>query len=178
MPSALAYEQAIKDGVDVINFSIGGGLDDPWRYLDVAGYGPILAALPLCALAFAAFAWLPRALAYLQALEAQGLAGSVPVSGQDGDKAALNRVALGTQTVSVWKDSRMLGKKAGEVAVALAGGKLFRGCPAAVGDSPDHADHQCRKDHGHALAGTSTKDRQRAATLRHPHRPPAPSCMP
>lgn len=57
------------------------------------------------------------------ALEAQGLAGSVPVSGQDGDKAALNRVALGTQTVSVWKDSRKLGKKAGEVAVALAGGK-------------------------------------------------------
>jgi D-xylose transport system substrate-binding protein len=40
------------------------------------------------------------------ALEAQGLAGSVPVSGQDGDLAALNRVALGTQTVSVWKDAR------------------------------------------------------------------------
>ena len=33
------------------------------------------------------------------ALEAQGLAGQVPVSGQDGDQAALNRVALGTQTV-------------------------------------------------------------------------------
>ncbi|HEY7646694.1 MAG TPA: substrate-binding domain-containing protein, partial [Hyphomicrobiales bacterium] len=48
------------------------------------------------------------------ALEAQGLAGQVPVSGQDGDKAALNRVALGTQTVSVWKDSRALGKAAGE----------------------------------------------------------------
>ena len=32
------------------------------------------------------------------ALEAQGLAGKVPVSGQDGDQAALNRVALGTQT--------------------------------------------------------------------------------
>ncbi len=30
--------------------------------LDVAGYRPILAALPLCALSFAAFAWLPRAL--------------------------------------------------------------------------------------------------------------------
>ena len=26
------------------------------------------------------------------------------MSGQDGDQAALNRVALGTQTVSVWKD--------------------------------------------------------------------------
>ncbi|RKE85646.1 D-xylose ABC transporter substrate-binding protein [Rhizobium sp. AG855] len=57
------------------------------------------------------------------ALEAQGMAGSVPVSGQDGDKAALNRVALGTQTVSVWKDSRELGKKAGEIASELAAGK-------------------------------------------------------
>jgi D-xylose transport system substrate-binding protein len=53
------------------------------------------------------------------ALEAQGLAGQVPVSGQDGDQAALNRVALGTQTVSVWKDARELGKAAGEAAVAL-----------------------------------------------------------
>ncbi|RPE71687.1 xylose-binding protein [Pacificibacter maritimus] len=55
------------------------------------------------------------------ALTAQGLEG-LPVSGQDGDHAALNRVALGTQTVSVWKDARELGRVAGEVAVALAGG--------------------------------------------------------
>ncbi|MBT8239900.1 MAG: substrate-binding domain-containing protein, partial [Acidimicrobiia bacterium] len=53
------------------------------------------------------------------ALEAQGLAGSVPVSGQDGDQAALNRVAIGTQTVSVWKDARELGKAAGEAAIQL-----------------------------------------------------------
>jgi D-xylose transport system substrate-binding protein len=53
------------------------------------------------------------------ALEAQGLAGKIPVSGQDGDQAALNRIALGTQTVDVWKDSRELGKAAGEAAVAL-----------------------------------------------------------
>ena len=53
------------------------------------------------------------------ALEAQGLDGKVPVSGQDGDQAALNRVALGTQTVSVWKDARELGKTAGESAIAL-----------------------------------------------------------
>jgi len=46
----------------------------------------------------------------------------VPVSGQDGDPGALNRVALGTQTVSVWKDARSLGKAAGEAAVALATG--------------------------------------------------------
>lgn len=55
------------------------------------------------------------------ALSAQGMSG-IPVSGQDGDMAALNRVAMGTQTVSVWKDSRVLGKTAGEIAVALAGG--------------------------------------------------------
>ena len=53
------------------------------------------------------------------ALTAQGLAGKVPVSGQDGDQAALNRVALGTQTVDVWKDARELGKSAGEAAIQL-----------------------------------------------------------
>ncbi|TNC64226.1 D-xylose ABC transporter substrate-binding protein [Rubellimicrobium roseum] len=55
------------------------------------------------------------------ALTAQGLDG-IPVSGQDADHAALNRIALGTQTVSVWKDSRELGRRAGEIAVQLAGG--------------------------------------------------------
>jgi D-xylose transport system substrate-binding protein len=53
------------------------------------------------------------------ALTAQGLDGKVPVSGQDGDAAALNRIALGTQTVDVWKDARMLGTAAGQAAVAL-----------------------------------------------------------
>lgn len=65
----------------------------------------------------------------IAALEAQGLAGSVPVSGQDADKAALNRVALGTQTVSVWKDSRELGKNAAEIALLLAGGKTMDDVP-------------------------------------------------
>lgn len=55
------------------------------------------------------------------ALIAQGMQG-IPVSGQDGDHAALNRVASGTQTVTVWKDARDLGKAAGEIAVALAAG--------------------------------------------------------
>jgi D-xylose transport system substrate-binding protein len=55
------------------------------------------------------------------ALTAQGLEG-LPVSGQDGDHAALNRVARGLQTVSVWKDARALGKAAGEIAVQLAKG--------------------------------------------------------
>ena len=63
------------------------------------------------------------------ALTAQGLAGVVPVSGQDGDHAAINRIALGTQTVSIWKDSRDLGKLAGESAVALASGKKMASLP-------------------------------------------------
>ena len=57
------------------------------------------------------------------ALTAQGMDGITPVSGQDGDHAALNRVAKGTQTVSVWKDARELGKAAADIAVALANGK-------------------------------------------------------
>lgn len=55
------------------------------------------------------------------ALMAQGMEGT-PVSGQDGDHAALNRIARGTQTVSVWKDARDLGREAGQIALALANG--------------------------------------------------------
>lgn len=56
----------------------------------------------------------------IAALQAQGMV--IPVGGQDGDLAALNRVARGTQTVSVWKDSRALGSAAGNIAAALANG--------------------------------------------------------
>jgi len=66
------------------------------------------------------------------ALTAQGMEG-IPVSGQDGDHAALNRVALGTQTVSVWKDARDLGRTAGEIAVALAGGTEMSAIDGAAG---------------------------------------------
>jgi len=62
----------------------------------------------------------------IAALSAKGIKG-VPVSGQDGDHAALNRVAQGTQTVSVWKDARVLGKEAAAAAVALAAGKKVDG---------------------------------------------------
>ena len=55
------------------------------------------------------------------ALTSQGLEG-LPVSGQDGDHAALNRVAKGLQTVSVWKDARELGKAAATIALDLANG--------------------------------------------------------
>ena len=58
----------------------------------------------------------------------------IPVSGQDGDHAALNRVATGTQTVSVWKDARELGKAGASIALALAKGEAVDG--AAEWTSP------------------------------------------
>lgn len=66
----------------------------------------------------------------IAALSAQGL--NIPVGGQDGDHAALNRVARGTQTVSVWKDARALGKAAGDIAGMLADGKAMTEIPGAV----------------------------------------------
>ena len=65
------------------------------------------------------------------ALSAQGLDGVVPVSGQDGDHAALNRIALGTQTVSVWKDARELGKAAANIAFLMASGTAKDDVPGA-----------------------------------------------
>ena len=55
----------------------------------------------------------------IAALALQGLDGTVRVGGQDGDLAALNRIALGTQSVSVWKDATELGTAAGEAALQL-----------------------------------------------------------
>ncbi len=72
----------------------------------------------------------------VQALSAVGL--KIPVSGQDGDTAALNRVALGTQAVSVWKNAFALGETAGSVAAQLCSGtkmadvKAPSGLPAAA----------------------------------------------
>ncbi len=67
----------------------------------------------------------------IAALAAQGLAGSVPVSGQDADRAALNRIAAGTQTMTVWKDARVLGRSAAEIAIQLASGKKMSEIPGA-----------------------------------------------
>lgn len=68
--------------------------------------------------------------AVIEALEAQGM--SIPVGGQDGDPAALNRVARGTQTVSVWKNNIELGKAAGKVAGLLADGVAADRVPEAI----------------------------------------------
>lgn len=56
-------------------------------------------------------------------LEKAGLAGKVPISGQDSDHAALNRIARGIQTVTVFKDARVLGGMTGIVVDKLVTGK-------------------------------------------------------
>jgi D-xylose transport system substrate-binding protein len=64
----------------------------------------------------------------VQALDAVGL--KVPVTGQDGDTAALNRVALGTQAVSVWKNAFALGETAGDIAMQLCAGMAMNAVKA------------------------------------------------
>ncbi|WED27505.1 D-xylose ABC transporter substrate-binding protein [Vibrio sp. DW001] len=56
----------------------------------------------------------------IQALDAQGLAGKVLISGQDADLAAVRRIANGTQTMTVYKPIVALAQRAAEIAVVLA----------------------------------------------------------
>lgn len=59
----------------------------------------------------------------IQALAEQGLAGKVAVSGQDADLVAVQRIAEGTQTVTIFKDVRILADVAMQAAYELAQGK-------------------------------------------------------
>ena len=59
----------------------------------------------------------------IQALAAQGLAGKVPITGQDAELAGAIRIVQGTQSMTIFKDTRELGKKAIEMAIDLAAGK-------------------------------------------------------
>lgn len=56
----------------------------------------------------------------IQALREYGLAGKVPVSGQDAELGACQRIVEGTQTVTVYKPLRSLAQRAVEAAIALA----------------------------------------------------------
>ena len=66
------------------------------------------------------------------ALKLRGLDKTVKIGGQDGDKFALNRVALGTQVVSVWKDATELGTEAGKAALQLCKDKDISKVTGAV----------------------------------------------
>jgi D-xylose transport system substrate-binding protein len=59
----------------------------------------------------------------IRALEEQGLAGKVPVTGQDCDLAACQRIAAGTQAMSVFKNLYTLANAAIDSAIAIAQGE-------------------------------------------------------
>jgi D-xylose transport system substrate-binding protein len=56
----------------------------------------------------------------IKALAEFDLAGKIPVSGQDAELSACQRIIKGTQTMTVYKPIRLLAEKAAELAVSLA----------------------------------------------------------
>jgi D-xylose transport system substrate-binding protein len=67
------------------------------------------------------------ALGELQAMKAQGLAGKVPISGQDATADGCNSIVKGEQTVTVFKDTRLLAPKAVDMMDALLKGQAVSG---------------------------------------------------
>jgi D-xylose transport system substrate-binding protein len=67
------------------------------------------------------------ALGELQAMAAQGLAGKVPISGQDATADGCNSIVKGEQTVTVFKDTRLLAPQAVNMIDALVKGQPITG---------------------------------------------------
>lgn len=59
----------------------------------------------------------------IQALASQGLAGKIPVSGQDAELAAAQRIVEGTQSMTVYKPIKNLAEKVAEISVQIAKGE-------------------------------------------------------
>ena len=76
----------------------------------------------------------------IQALAEQKLAGTTLVSGQDAELSACQRIAAGTQSMTVYKPIRLLAFKAAEIAVKMARkepiGEPTRGLPNGKIDVP------------------------------------------
>jgi len=88
------------------------------------------------------------ALGELTAMRAQGLAGKVPISGQDATADGCNSIVKGEQTVSVYKDIRKLSPMAVDMMDALLKGEEFTGLKAysmaeLTGDKAKTGDVQC-----------------------------------
>ncbi len=60
----------------------------------------------------------------IEALATQGLAGKVPITGQDAQVDAAIRIVKGTQSMTVFKDTRKLGKAAVDAAILMAKGEF------------------------------------------------------
>jgi len=60
----------------------------------------------------------------IRELQERGLAGKIPVSGQDAELSATQRIIAGTQTSTVYKPIQLLAFKAAEMAVDMANGQM------------------------------------------------------
>ncbi len=61
----------------------------------------------------------------IQALKEKGLSGKIPVSGQDAELSAVQRIVEGSQTSTVYKPIKTLAFTAAEIAVDMARGKTI-----------------------------------------------------
>lgn len=61
----------------------------------------------------------------IEALNAQGLAGKIAISGQDADLAGVQRIIEGTQSMTVYKPIHLIASEAAKLAVAIANGETF-----------------------------------------------------
>jgi D-xylose transport system substrate-binding protein len=61
----------------------------------------------------------------IEALEKQGLAGKIPVAGQDAELMAAQRIIQGTQTMTVYKPIKTLAQEVAELAVRMATGEYI-----------------------------------------------------
>lgn len=72
----------------------------------------------------------------IQALAAQGLAGKIPITGQDAELAAAQRIIEGTQNMTVFKDTRALALATFKAAMQMAAGeKSIEGADQVVNNN-------------------------------------------
>jgi D-xylose transport system substrate-binding protein len=62
----------------------------------------------------------------IEALAAQGMAGKVRITGQDAELAAVKRILAGTQSMTVYKDTRALADAAVELAMKMGAGESVK----------------------------------------------------
>ena len=70
-------------------------------------------------------------------LDANGLAGKVPVTGQDASVEGLQRILAGTQCMTVYKDTNLEAKAASDLAIALINGDTATADSLATGEVED-----------------------------------------
>ncbi len=106
------------------------------------------------------------ALGALQALKAQGLAGKVPISGQDATADGCNSIVKGELTVSILKDIRNLSPLAVDMIDKLLKGKPVEGLKSYTMAELTNDDVQAGQCPGAVPAGRAGQQGQRVRPVR------------